>query len=611
MCGIYLTNIEYSRSVVEDKMNLIKFRGPDDFGYLKIGEITMAHLRLAILDLDKRSNQPFCFESYTITYNGEIYNYKEIKEDLCNIGYNFETESDTEVLIKGYAAWGSSVLDKLNGMFAFAIYDSEANTVFCGRDRLGVKPFYYYYNDGKFEICSQLSPLITGESELNEEAISIYLDCGYIPSPFSILKNVSKLPPGNSLLIDLNNQIISMCVYWDLAEVKSLNLTYEEAKDHLHDLLKSAVKIRMNADQPIGCFLSGGIDSALIASIATMESKKQIQTFTVGLESNFHDESSKAKEYSEIIGSEHNLINCKVQDILNLIPKISVFYDEPFADSSALPSLLLCKMTKSQITVALSGDGGDESFFGYDHFNFLGKFVKLNLVPYFIRKLILKFGLYKHVSRFRPETLEKILKIKKLLDFNWNIFTGFNELQKTKYKEYRKYYTKYEKLSKNPYQALADINIKLWLENDSNVKVDRASMGFSMEVRSPFLDYRVIEFARSLPVEFRFDARNRKRILKDILETYIPREVFNSPKKGFDIPLGNWMRNELKEEILNTLNNEFLVSIKNLDIDKFRSQIELHMKGYYDYSFNIWKLYVLAMWLDSYKNRKLTISNIF
>ena len=600
MCGIYITNIPFEKDEVIAKLKAIEFRGPNNLGYEKAGTVSMGHLRLSILDLDSRSNQPYNYNHLKITYNGEIYNFEDIKCELLTLGYHFETTSDTEVLIKGYSEWGKNLLPKLNGMFAFTIYDMDKNIIFCARDRLGVKPFFYYWKDGEFEICSQLRPLINAKSKVSEEAVSIYLDCGYVPSPYSIIENVFKLSPGNFMEIDLNKGIRLISVYWNLEPVVIKDISYEEAKKELHELLIDAVKIRMQADVPLGTFLSGGIDSALVSAIASKISDTPINTFTIGFEDPKYDESKVAKQFSQIIGSKHTETICGPNDAINMLAKFVQVYDEPFADSSALPSLLLNSVTKKHVTVALSGDGGDESFLGYEHFDKITKFNKISFIPQLVRNFAANFKLY-IILGGRPETLKGVLQTKNSDAFAWNTFNGFDTLQKIKETSWFKNYEGYKIWSSDSIQRMADLNIKLWLENDSNVKVDRASMAYAMEIRSPFLDYRVVEYARSLPVEYRYKKGLKKRITKDILSEYIPESVFNLPKKGFAIPIGNWIRNELKEQIKDALNDDFLKSVPNLDVVKFKNQMYLHMTNQYDYSFNIWKLFVLSKWFKEFK----------
>jgi asparagine synthase (glutamine-hydrolysing) len=598
MCGIYLTNIPFAEEEVKDKLQSIQFRGPDYTGIQKTADLTFGHLRLSILDLDVRSHQPMNFEDFTIVFNGEIYNFQYIKNELLTLGHSFKTTGDTEVLLKGYKEWGEGIVPKLNGMFAFAIYNATTRQIFCSRDRLGVKPFYYSWKEGKFEICSQLRP-ISQNKVINEDAISMYLDCTYIPSPYTIYKDVYKLPPGNNLEIDLNTKKFTIKEYWNLKGVTDAGLSYEEAKEQLHKLLKDAVKIRLQADVPFGSFLSGGIDSALISSIAAKVSEEPIKTFSIGFEDPKYDESKIAAQYAKIMGSVHTETICKPEDILEMIPKLIKVYDEPFADSSALPSLLLNKVTQHYVTMALSGDGGDESFLGYNHFDWVAKFKSLTKIPYLIRFIASKFLIF-NVLCSRTQPIKRILNIKSKNGFIAGIFVGYNSISKKRNLDWLSHYKGYQRWSKDLFQSTADLNIKLWLENDSNVKVDRASMAYSVEVRSPFLDYRIIEFARTLPVSYRYVPGRKKRILRDILKEYIPEEVFNQPKKGFSVPIGQWIRKELKEEFIENLSDDFLNQVPNLDVPKFKKMFKMHMEGRQDNSSYIWRVYVLSKWYQEF-----------
>jgi len=601
MCGIYLTNIPFSNKQVEQKLEKIRFRGPDNISVLKNENISLGHLRLSILDLDKRSNQPFIFEYLTLVYNGEIYNFKEVKNSLIQEGYSFETTSDTEVLLKGYHAWGEKILDRINGMFAFAVYDENKKSVFIARDRLGVKPLYYSWQNGELELCSQLAPLNKGK--LDQEAISIYLQTGYIPSPFSIYEEIKKLPPGQYATFNLRENKKETHSYWDLKEVEESDISYEDAKEQLHDLIVDAVKIRLQSDVPYGSFLSGGIDSALVSSIANSIQKEKLKTFTIGFDNKEFDESQVAEQFAKIIGSDHHLIQSAQEELPALLDSFFKAYDEPFADSSAIPSLLLNKKVKPHVTVALSGDGGDESFLGYNHFEWARKVYGLFLIPFFLRRLATYFIPFKWIGKRGP-SIKNIMLMKNFNEFIESIFTGFDNLLLKDKKKWMSHYHKYLFLSKNKFQKVADLNLKLWLENDSNVKVDRASMASSVEVRSPFLDYRIIEFARSLPVKYRLYGSKRKRILRDILSNYIPEPVFDKPKKGFSIPLGAWIRDSFKDEFYKYLKTDKLKSIENLDIAKIQRLFELHLTTDVDYSSYLWRVFVLSKWIHLNKEQK-------
>ena len=473
--------------------------------------------------------------------------------------------------------------------------------VFSARDRLGVKPFYYSWDKGVFEICSQIKPLAENKT-IDQEAIEIYLQTGYVPSPWSIYKEAKKLKPGFIMTMKLDSQDIEFEQYWELQTPQQSTLSYEEAKEELHRLLKDAVKIRLQSDVPYGSFLSGGIDSALVSAIANKAENGNLKTFTIGFDNPEYDESTLAGTFSEIIGSDHQETICSAKDLIDLFPTFFKTYGEPFADSSAIPSLLLNKITKPQVTVALSGDGGDESFFGYNHFEWLTKVKLFFKIPYAIRKI---FAIIVPLEWFgkRGIGIKNILKYKNFDNFIEGIFTGFGSLLLTrKSNAWLDEYKLFKTLSDQSLQRVADLNIKLWLENDSNVKVDRASMAFGVEVRSPFLDYRVIEFARILPISYRYYNGKRKRILRDILNEYIPEKVFDVPKKGFAIPLAEWMRNELKEDIIVHLNDDFLNSIECLHTKKVKKYLQLHFDNKGDYSSYLWRVFVLSKW---FKNEQI------
>jgi asparagine synthase (glutamine-hydrolysing) len=599
MCGIYLTNITYEKSIVKDKLQTINFRGPDYMGITEIDDLIFGHLRLSILDLDKRSHQPMSYKHLTIVFNGEIYNYKDIREELKALGYQFKTESDTEVLLIGYYHWGKELLPKINGMFAFSIYNAETKEVFSCRDRMGVKPFYYYWDDERFEICSQIGPLLK-DRKINDDSISIFLDTGYIPAPYTIAEKVYKLGAGCYMVIDLATKKLDIHKYWDLNKVQLKNISYTDAKEQLHTLLKDAVKIRLQSDVPIGSFLSGGIDSALVSSLAQEMSESKINTFCIGFDNPKFDESHIAEEFASIIDSNHNTTICASHDILDLVPKLAKVYDEPFADSSALPSLLLNKIAKQHVTVALSGDGGDESFLGYTHFDSLVRNQQIMKLPYSLRKFLSK-PLFLNLIGQNSHRVRNALNTKSENDFIENIFSRKGRILKKPFNGWLQHYKDYKNWSKSILQKAADLNIKLWLDNNSNVKVDRASMAYSVEVRSPFLDYRVVEFARSLPIDFRYQKGRQKRILRDILKEYIPEPIFDQPKSGFSVPIGEWMRNQLRTEFDEALNEEFLSQVPNLKVKKFKKLYQEHMAGLQDNTPYIWKLFVLRKWYDEFQ----------
>lgn len=590
MHNIFATNIR--RKASEIKVN----------GVLN-GGFTLDEINDAFLGgscTEAKSEKKIIFQSgvYCIAFDGTIYNHNELRTELSESNINFETLSDEELFIKAYSAWGENVFNKINGIFSVIIYNTSCNEIICARDRLGVKPLYYEWDKGNFQICSQLKPLIDGRHKLSGKAVSMYLSCGYVPSPYSILAGMNKLQPGHLLKLDLNKKSKQIKKYWGLVSAKTKDLSYAEAKNKVHELLKDAVKLRIDSGEDFGCFLSGGIDSALVTAIASEMSDKKIKTFTIGFEDAGYDESKVAQQFSDILNTEHHLKVLTKESFVELLPKFMEAYDEPFADSSALPSLLLNKTTKNYVSIALAGDGGDESFLGYNHFDSVIKFKRLCKVPYIFRKIASVF--FPTDSRFKT-----ILNIKGENEFIERIFLGNQELLDKKYTKWvDMFYSGYKILSQHPLQKAADLNIQLWLENDSNVKVDRASRAYGVDLRSPFLDYRIVEFARNLPIEYRFSDDIRKKILRDILETYIPRDIFEQPKKGFSIPVADWLRTVLKNDVELQLNDNNLRAIPNLNVSEFKKMMSLHFEGKKNYSDFIWRVYVLVLWINIHKISK-------
>lgn len=598
MCGFYVSNLKLDIDILNFKLDLMKHRGPDFSNVKCIDDINFGHVRLSILDLDQRSNQPFIYDNFSIVYNGEIYNYLSIKKELIELGYNFVTESDTEVILFSYLEWGVKSLDKFNGMFAFCIYNSFDKTFFAARDRLGVKPFYYSFLNGFFEMSSQIN-LFSVKSDICHEAISCYYDLGYIPTPLSIYNNINKLEAGSFFIYNVSTTQLTIQRYWDISEIEEVKISYKDAKIKLKNLIIDSVKLRLHSDVPIGFFLSGGIDSALITSIGKSVSKTKVHSFTIGFHENQYDESLIAENFSKLLNTDHNTKFFNRDEIKSLIVKAYSFYDEPFADSSSLPSLLLAQKAKEKVTVALSGDGGDENFFGYNQFGwviFFKIFLFFKLGIFF--RFIFKIPIWKLIiSDKRLNIFKKISQISSVDKFIEHIYFGFDSLCDIEPYSRVKYHLKYLKLSNSVLRKVSDFNLKFWLENDSNVKVDRASMANSLEVRSPFLDYRIVEFCRSLPLKYTYNFFNRKAILKDILSEYLPKESFNNPKKGFSIPIAHLLRNELKEDVLNSLSPSFLKSLPNFNQKKFTKMLELHMSNNSNYGAQIWRIYILSKWL--------------
>ena len=609
MCGIYgITFGQYSSDQVAEKLKRINFRGPDLSAQKTIdNHVVFGHNRLSIIDLDPRSNQPFSYqEKIHIVFNGEIYNFKLIKAELLKKGYSFHTESDTEVICAAYLEYGENLPNKLNGMFAFVIYDRGNNKLFGARDRLGQKPFYYLLNEDGLEFASQLSAIQLHNNNLSisSKSITQYFAWGVVPDPYTIFNEVSKLPAGNMFTYDISRKVFTTSKYWDIQKSNNNTFsgTFKEAKSILNELIKDAVKIRLYADVPVGVFLSGGVDSSLVSAMAQNVTNSQVKTFSVKFNEKGFDESLYAEKVASHLKTDHHIISCNYNEGLDLIDNFNHYYDEPFADSSAIPSMLLSKYTRKKVTVALSGDGGDEMFIGYQRYHWMKQVSALYRTPKLFR--ILTASLLNATPNYKLKTISKGLRFNDLNSLYLASVTGIDASWIQSDHNYldvdEKAYLEHSQ--KNIYERMSDFDIKAYLNWDINTKVDRATMAYSLEARSPLMDYRVVEFAQSLPTHFKYRNGDQKIILKDILYDYVPKTYFNRPKSGFTMPFSDWFRDELKDMVLDELNDDGLKQIPNINIDEVKLRINQHMEGSWNRYPLIWKLLVLKQWLN--KNGK-------
>ncbi|QCW99657.1 asparagine synthase (glutamine-hydrolyzing) [Aggregatimonas sangjinii] len=609
MCGIYGTTIKYNDKQVEEKLKSTNFRGPDQLAWKAVpvanGQVTLGHNRLAIIDLDPRSNQPFSYENKVeIVFNGEIYNYKELRASLQSEGYVFKTSSDTEVICAAYLHYGNDCLNHFNGMFAFVIVDLEKQVLFGSRDRLGQKPFYYYHSGTDFEFASQLSPikLYNPNLSISKKAILEYLKWGNIPDPICIFNEITKLRAGHYFEFDIKTGKLQDTKYWDIeTNVSSPFLgSYEEASEELNSILKDAVDLRMYAEVPVGVFLSGGVDSSLIAATAVAGASNSVKTFSIKFNEKRFDESGFAQQVADHLKTDHHVIECDYRESLSLIDNFTDYFDEPFGDSSAIPQMLLAKHTRKKVTVALSGDAGDEIFLGYERYTHLKDRRAIFSIPYPMRKAMA--GILKTLPNQRAKTIAKGFGFKTIEHFYVGLLTDIDlswidhdwSDEPIIDKEYLFHN------DKNLYERISDYDLKTYLNSEINTKVDRASMAFSLEARSPLMDYRIVEFANKLPTDFKFQNDTKKRILKDILYTYVPKKIFDRPKAGFTVPFQEWFRGELKELVLSELDNDGLSSIPGLHVDKVAHKIKQHMNGSWNNYPLIWNLLVLKQWLNKY-----------
>ena len=622
MCGI-AGFIDFrgdsNEQVIQAMVASLNHRGPDDYGTIVLdlsdAKIGLGHARLSIIDLSEGGHQSMLRDNLSIVYNGEIYNYKEIRFELLNRGYSFSSDSDTEVILQAYNEWGIDCLNKFIGMFAFVLVDERKHEVYFVRDRAGVKPLYIYEKGGLLLFGSELKALIQHpkfEKDIDKSVLPEYLNLGYIAAPKSIFKNTHKVMPGSYELFSLKEQLFKKQNYWEIKpffEKPKLNLSYFEAKDQLHELLKSAYNYRMVADVPVGVFLSGGYDSSSVAAILSANSDSPLKTFTIG----FHEgnnEAPQAKQIAEYLGTDHTEYYCSYQEAKDLIEKLPYIYDEPFGDSSAIPTTLVSKMAKEKVTVALSADGGDEQLFGYGHFftqlENLKKIDRLGNLPFssalkhffpLVNKLPVSAqrkhqwstGLKAIITE--PEMRSAFLMgMSKRKPANFINSLLLNEQQPSG--EPIKYMGNLE-----PGDVFSLMDYVDYLPNDILTKVDRASMSVSLEGREPLLDHRIAEFTAQLPFEFKHLGENKgKRILKDIVHDYIPKHIMDQPKRGFTIPILPWLRDDLKHLLEEYLSIEALRKTETFHPVKMYHEVELFLQGEMHYQPIIWHALMYQMW---------------
>jgi len=611
MCGIlgYLGPKEIQREFV-DALEAMSMRGPDGSGsrFEPIGSdwLHLGHRRLSILDLSDSASQPMVSKrtGNILTFNGEIYNFPEIRTELEKLGYTFHSSGDTEVLLSAYDEWGESCLDKLNGMFAFAIWDKQQEYLFLARDRIGIKPLYYTFQNGSFGFSSMLLPLARlpeFQTELNPSAFNDYFAYGYFPWNSTPLKNFSKLPPGHSLKVTAKGQVADPTPYW-APETFTKTQTVKNEEETISTLqkhLSESVERRLISDVPVGCFLSGGIDSSLITALACNQSVNKVQTFTIGFTVPEQNEPPYAKAIADHLGTDHHELYITPDILRDSLHEVLESIDEPFLDSSFIPTYLLSQFAREKVSVALSGDGGDELHFGYGHYFAALKWLKFSEKPRILRKmaeLACKIHPSKRFKRWGDFILSENISeffVSQMADSNAGLFSKLENGQAAeRLKELGSRY-----LGDDPagFPLLADLS--QFLPDDLLVKGDRASMAHSLELRVPLLDHNHVEYALSLPVGLR-KGSNGKNLLKQILYDFVPKELIERPKRGFSIPIGHWFRNELREWCEAEMSEMETWGQGLFDPARVRELWAAHLSGKQNHSRQIWAIIVLKKWLD-------------
>lgn len=617
MCGIvgFRTDNEISKLKIEnclEKMTtFIEHRGPDDFGYYYHTEnakrtMSMGFRRLSIIDLTMDGHQPMQYKDLTITFNGEVYNFQEIKNELIKIGYQFNSKTDTEVILKGFHYWGNKVFNKLNGMFAIAIYNNKLEELTLVRDRLGIKPLSYYSGKSGFFYSSEIKAIVQNELTevtLNKNVISQYLYHGYINQPNSIYNEIKKVKPGYIISLNKNGEHKEH-KFWDLPTQKNEYNQLEETTDKLDNLVNSAIELRMISDVPLGSFLSGGYDSSLVSAIMQSQVSSKIDTFSIGFTNPKYDESLYASQVAKHINSNHHTFQVEISQTKEVINMVYKMLDEPFADSSLIPTYLLSKLTKSKVTVALSGDGGDELFHGYKSYA-----SSQNLIKYkTLSKLIHPLQKVQNINKILYNIDPRYSKYP-LLNSNRNIINhGYinskiylNGLIKdTKFIYNPTFFNIQE--DNNIIDEHSRLDIKTYLPNDILMKVDKASMLNSLEARTPLLDHRIVEFSQLVNPQLKMQNGNGKYVLKHLTHKYIPQSIMERPKKGFSIPVLSWLKTDLNFLISDYLNTEFIESQNIFHNDKINYLLNMfRTKNDQRISNTIWNLVVFQMWWNENK----------
>lgn len=631
MCGIVGIFTKVGLDHIKVTPEVLSHRGPDASGVWNSDDnkVTFGHTRLSVIDLSEAANQPFHSSDgrYVVVYNGELYNHLEIRKKIhvpevtnqvvaSSAGLShepetvniFRTKSDTESLLAAYQQWGPACLDRFNGMFAFAIYDKRDQALFLARDHMGIKPLFWYKDDDTFAFASEIKalttiPAIKSKLTINSRAISRFLHLGYIPAPDTIYTEIKKFPQGHYAIIDKTLDV-TFRKWWSAEDQIEPQIFEDELKamDKLQELVEDAVHKRLLADVSVGSFLSGGIDSSLVSAVAQRFSDKPFKTFNIGFEDQKFDESKYAEKVAKAIGTEHHHHRIKEHEAMELLMDIIPVYDEPFADSSSIPTMLVSKLARKEVKVVLTGDGGDELFHGY------GSYLWAERLRTSGRRLIANTASYP-LSQFGNSRIKRIAE---LMSTNGNslrshIFSQeqyffsnkeINRLLVDSIYDKSQFYDDPDlkrKLSPSENQALFDL--KYYLPDDLLVKVDRATMRYSLEARVPLLDYRIINFALNLSPGLKNGFGSDKYLLKKVLFNYLPAKLFERPKRGFGIPLGKWLNGEMGYLIDKYLNPEMIGQYGIVWYPVVRKYIERFRKGE-SYLYNrIWALIILHWWM--------------
>src|SRR5438105_14884856 len=618
ICGVAGGEPARGHELVRRMCGAMVHRGPDDEGSVHLDGVTLGMRRLSIIDIDG-GHQPMANEDSTVwvVQNGEIYNHRELREQLIQAGHRFRTRSDTEVLVHGYEEWGEPMVERLNGMFGFALVDLRQALLLLARDRMGIKPLHYAVDGDRLVFASELKALLQDQATrkgIDPVALDEYLAYEFVPSPRSIVRGVNKLRPGHTLTWSLRNRKSTLRRYWAPAlnlEAASGRRSLEEECGRLRDVLRESVRKELISDVPLGVFLSGGIDSSAVTAMMT-QLGGDVKSFSVGFAERSFDESPYARQVAAHLGTDHHELVLEPGMLLGLIPKLSLLLDEPLGDASIIPTYLLSEFTRRHVKVALGGDGGDELFAGYPTLQ------AHRLAGYYVRApALLRRGLVEPLVRRLPVSRNNLS-----FDFRAKRFaSGAGHPVAERHRRWMGSFASEERtsvLSREIRASLGDadgrdefssydplnqvlmLDMRLYLENDILVKLDRASMMASLEGRVPLLNNDFVAYATSLPLHMKLRGMRSKFLLKRALRGVLPDRILNRPKKGFGIPVAEWFRGPLREQMLSVLSPERISADGFFEVGGVRQLIDDHLAGRRDNRKQLWTLFAFQLWHEGY-----------
>lgn len=629
MCGIagIVNYHDQAHDIEHNLQGMIKtlhHRGPDGEGlwFDKLQGIGLGHKRLSIIDLSDEGKQPMTSSNnrYVMTYNGEVYNFEILRKELEHQGCVFRGHSDTEVILAAIETWGlEQSISRFIGMFAFALWDKAEKKLHLARDRLGIKPLYFGHVNGAFIFASELKALRNFpkfNQPIHRDAIALFLRHNYIPAPYSIYEGINKLQPGKILTLDVsqeNKQDYQISTYWSVATTVEQGIARpftgsdKEAIDQLDTLLKDAINLRMLADVPLGAFLSGGIDSSVVTALMQAQSSQPVKTFSIGFNETGYNEAVYAKAIAEHLGTEHTELYVTSAEAMAVIPQLPTLFDEPFSDSSQIPTFLVSQLARNHVTVSLSGDGGDELFYGYSrYFNTKNTWRKINTIPEKIRLPLAH--IIKAASKTGAGKLEKVAEILSLRHpddlyrrsmSHWkmpsSIVLGATEPLTSMTNP------DLQPQAEDFSNRMMHYDLGSYLPDDILTKVDRASMGVSLEARVPLLDHRVVEFAWRLPLSLKKKEAQGKWILRQLLYRYVPQELVERPKMGFGVPIGAWLRGPLRDWAENLLDENRLREEGYFNPLPIRKIWQEHLAGKQYRHYYLWDILMFQSWLEANK----------